>query len=323
MNSLAKFDLGRFPERPVRAHQSILLPLFASLLLFVLSGCQAARTPAADIKASPAFPSGYRAVPVGEIDPELKKFIRKDKDGITFFDVVVTERKAAPEDPFFETTARIKGATILKLTENKLSIDASEVRFNYPLPGMTTLVVPERTGGAECCYWSHHLTKREADILATSIDLDGAGGEAAPKSDRELTVLQVTDADLSAYSAYAAKARLALSGADSPRFMRFLVFDQKQWRVDKPGEFAKRYKDRIAAISLSNKQASKSKAASRTVAGAMELAYYMIMAGETDAKASEALRVNLPANAAVFAPAIFSDVKRQTGKFNPASSKAY
>lgn len=184
-------------------------------------------------------------------------------------------------------------------------MDPSEVQTfaDAPAPGLTTIALRTYSGGAHCCFETLVLILGDGMDRAVSytpsgntVELEDLNGDG---------VMEIPVADM-AFDYYYLDDAHNLCHACSPYFMRWLVYDRKGWRPDRPGEFPATYEALLASMP-----------ADSTDPGELfTRAYTTLMAGGSVADA-DAILDNLPPEWQDVTDRALEDLQRAVRDFNP------
>lgn len=244
------------------------------------------------------------------------------------------EQRAGNEPQGLENTELYFGKFTIKIQEEKEDAAYQEVLLHYnnkalnvesdayrvvkasgpasdlPLPGCETMTLEMFTGGANCCFAYYILTScPDSDLVEFNEPIQG--GMGAPVSIMgEAKGYPITDPAFMYYSTenQDGDAALSLSRVDSPRPTRYIIFADNVWRADKIGEFAPVYRALAA---------SAQKTDANPAAGAIEIAYYLYMAGDDEAVVKAVLKKELPKEYAPLADIVFNDIVKAVAEFKP------
>lgn len=207
-----------------------------------------------------------------------------------------------------------KGADITQTGETVRAVDPEQEVRNFPLPGCRSMKVEMFTGGANCCFRYYLLSECPDGSHAAYIEPRDGGMGAANASMRAYTM---DDAAFFYYSPagqtadQSGDAPFSFSRAESPRITRYIVYENGEWRPDRPGEFKAAYRSlRAQAVRGEGVPGAK----------AVMAAYYSLMAGDAEDTAMRTLSMNLPGKYRKLSPGIFADIKKAVADFNPVKN---
>ncbi|CAK7020236.1 MAG: hypothetical protein DELT_02390 [Desulfovibrio sp.] len=197
------------------------------------------------------------------------------------------------------------GGSITQFSDPVRDVAPDIVRHDFPLPGCTSQKVEIFTGGANCCFGYYILTAcPDGQHAAFVKPLDGSMG--APVG--SLRAYPVSDPSFMYYS----KEPVSFIRPTSPRFTRYIVFDNGTWRADRIGEFPAAYRS-LAGKALADDKMDKT-------AKAITVAYYNYMAGDKETPLKSAFRRALPKEYRNVSASIFEDIKKAAVGFNPVKN---
>ena len=213
----------------------------------------------------------------------------------------------------FQVNTRVE--VFLDITCNDNSINQSEDHYysiaydkllkDYPQPGYSTLNINMFTGGANCCNGYYLLTSSDKDSYAAYIE---PGDYYLVWQDNRYVI---SDPYFMYYSPEFATDKIAFNRVNSPRMNRLLVFENKQWRTDKPGEFPDYYKQQLSELADAKDM--------DPLANAIVKAYYTLMSGQS----VEAVRTQFTASPIkeyqAYYPQIFEDITKAIN-YNPVKN---
>lgn len=261
-------------------------------------------------------PSVKDVVPAPEAKPAAPESTEtpaqaQDKPGdVVFQDFTV--RLQPVEAEMINLTILRDGTQLVADDGGYRTVKPGEAHEAFPREGCATMAVDLFTGGANCCFGSYIMTRCDGDAFLSFIEpYDGGLGQPHMLPDGKSMGYVIGDGYFMYYEPEGQKGDtpLSFSRVTSPRFQRFLVFENGLWRADKPGEFADEYRAR-AEKAKADKELEPS-------AKAITEAYYIMMSGDT-AMAEEVFRAALPGQYAELRETIIADIKEAVEGFNPA-----
>lgn len=300
----------------------VVLALFMMLILAACSESKdqgknqtppAAAAPADNQTTPPGkqtAPGDNQTPPANQTTAEKQKAIdysQPQKDiNISFADFAVASRPdpVNPDNPkTVEVTFEQKG--ISKDTESYTFFGPVAEAKDFPATGCDTMQIALYTGGANCCNGYYLLTACPETARAAFLP---PGGSLAPKPDEGFKGYKADDLGFMYYepAGQVGPDKLSLSGAESPRLTRFIVFDNGLWRADRQGEFPAYYGKLVAEAK---------RADIAPLPKAIEVGYYSYMAGHAPTQVAEAVMSIMPAKHADLAPIIVADIEKSASKF--------
>lgn len=198
-------------------------------------------------------------------------------------------------------------------------LDSAEIRQNFPDPGMTTLVLPAWDGGGRCCGSYHVFVKNGERLLHTlfpqsklvdgNILVDGG-------------LLRFYDQSFMDGSVAEGDQFVTFFIAFFPRPERFYVFENNAWRVDKEGEFPKRYRHLYDVMKTKNPAYDGQGEKNLNASLAVYLTYYCLMMGGPDQKCRDVARDSLSQENKPLARKLFGRVVEEVMDCNLISNTA-
>ena len=223
--------------------------------------------------------------------------------------------KIAGEDPMesFDFVVNYKGSVVYRC-ESKMEdpVVAGEIQKNAPKTGCQSIIAYTSNGGVHCCANAILGISCDAADYLINVDLQHSGGsrvlEDVDKDGVKELVLSNWDF---AYYQPDKKGDHSLSFAESPAMTHYAIWTSQGWKATRPGEFKNVYKRHLnEALQIKPKEAED------TTGQAIEVAYYSLMAGNSEKKARQLLTKLLPKNWKSISNTVFSDIQNSISNFS-------
>lgn len=277
-------------------------------LAFVLTACSGDE----DNEGPASRPGGNASLPA----PSTYSVIPEEtRDGLSnatiyFGDFTVAVRKEKENPAYKQVALSYNGESLSDDGDGYRTVIPGGVTLDFPLPDCRTMTLELFTGGANCCFAYYILMNcPDEDLIEFNEPMHGGMG-ALTRVSGNVSGYPINDPAFMYYSTENQKgdAALSLSGAESPRPTRYIVFADNVWRVDKVGEFAPAY--RALPEKLKGKDINPASLA-------ISLAYYSYMAGDDEETVKALLKAELPKEYAPLTEIIFKDVVKAVEEFKP------
>ena len=206
------------------------------------------------------------------------------------------------------------GKPVSTATDAYRTVEISDRVNNYPVENCETLSLEMFTGGANCCFGYYILSACPDADAAVYIDPIPGGMSADPKNLGDTMGYAVTDPSFMYYSTEEdGDDSITLSGAESPRLVRYVVFDVDRWRLDKRGEFTAAYRQLSAEADGLQADGPVPNPVSR----AIYMSYYSYMAGDDPVAVKALLKTQLPVQYSHLSDVVFSDIEKAVTEYKP------
>lgn len=228
----------------------------------------------------------------GKKDPDIS--FRKSK--IEFYGVTIDEQKESIKASYNKKVVFKQDLT--HLISGKYMVKEAVVALDYPEKGMKTLVVGIFTGGASCCMSDLLLTKTPDGLTLTTID-ENRGASISLEDIKNDKPLHVSNPCVGQLDLQKVADEFFWPASMVPRPETYLVPENGTWRYAKPKEFEKPYAALLAEgmkpyLKAAAQKPGKDDDLGQAYADAVELVYYAVMAGKTDAECDAVLHTILP-----------------------------
>ncbi|EKO39078.1 MAG: hypothetical protein B193_2205 [Solidesulfovibrio magneticus str. Maddingley MBC34] len=247
------------------------------------------------------------------------------KNTIDFYGLRIKETK---EDVVVSYNGKkVASSPAIKFMRKELYIKDAYVADDYPRQGMRTLFIPTFSGGANCCVEDVIVTKTEKS-LAVAVVHSGSGSGVSPeavKADAPIVVSSVCAMQVELRNVD--KEAFGWCTATAPRPDACLVFDDDAWRFAKSGENPALYnallQKELAAATDPGNQPHYGEPLDKEVvyANAVNILFYSIMAGKSEAESSDFLHRALPGLDAEHRRNFITNVKKAIADCDALTSK--
>lgn len=248
------------------------------------------------------------------------------KNTIDFYGLRIRETK---EDVVVSYNGKkVASSPAIKFMRKELYIKDAYVADDYPRQGMRTLFIPTFSGGANCCVEDVIVTKTEKSLIVAIVH-SGSGSGVSPeavKADVPIVVSSVCAMQVELRNVD--KEALGWCTATAPRPDTCLVFDDNAWRFARPGEKPALYdallEKELAAAADPGNQPHHGEPLDKEVlyANAVNILFYSIMGGKSDAESSDFLHKALPGLDAEHRRNFIANVKETITACDALTSKA-
>ena len=252
------------------------------------------------------------------------------KPKATFGDVELFVKKSNQNEIYTYYSVQLKRSK-KTIFEDESTEPVQKITNDNPKNGCRTMTVGLHSGGNHCC--TAVLLCAECDGKSTVDELDLGEGAATGFKDvarNGVKALEIYDCAFNEYGLDVPGQRYwGMPHVSTKCMARYLIFDNGQWRLDRPGEFRELYDDlgRKARSETQKSISAVQRAKARrddaeleecsVVAGLIQTAYYSLMAMNLEKDCFEALRKSLPADLQPVSRKLFGDIKKAVAEFNP------
>ncbi len=247
------------------------------------------------------------------------------KNTIDFYGSRIREAK---EDVIVSYNGKkVASSPAIKFLRKEPYLKDAYVVDDYPHQGMRTLFIPTFSGGANCCVEDVIITKTDKSLVIAVVH-SGSGSGVSPeavKNDAPITVSSVCAMEVELRNVD--KEALGWCTATAPRPDTGLVFDDDAWRFARPGEKPALYdallQKELAAATDPGNQPRHGEPLDKEIvyANAVNIVFYALMAGRSEAESSDFLHRALPGLDAEHRRNFIANIKKTIADCDALTSK--